>query len=75
MSSQRKMEFPDGALLGLTGVLALMVVWLIVQISSGQSIMTSIPLVIMAVILILNLALVPIASMVIVIRRRHANAC
>jgi hypothetical protein len=71
---RKKVEFPDGALLGLTGVLALMVVWLMVQVLSGQLILTSAPLTILAVIVVLNLILVPVASMVIVIRRRHAQA-
>ncbi|MFC1595520.1 hypothetical protein ACFL3X_01245 [Gemmatimonadota bacterium] len=72
-ATRSRTEFPDGVLLALTGVLILMAVWLVIQISSGQSIMSSTPLVIMAAILMLNLALVPISGIVIVMRRRHAS--
>ena len=66
-------EFPNGVLVTLTGILTLMAVWLMIQTTSGQSIMTSPTLTIMAMVLILNLALVPVASLIIVIRRRHVK--
>ena len=71
---RRRIEFPDGALLSLSGVLALTTLWLVIQVISGQTISSSASLTITAVILILNLLLVPVASVVIVIRRRHVKA-
>lgn len=72
--NRREVEFPNRVLVILTGVLALAALWLVIQAASGRSIITSAVLSIMAMVLILNLALVPVASLVIVIRRRHVNA-
>ncbi len=65
--------FPDRTLVFLAGVFALMTVWLIIQVFvSGVTANTSKPFIAIALILTLNLAMVPVASIFIVRRRRHA---
>lgn len=72
LACRTRIGFPNGVLVALAGVLLLMATWLAIQTAAGQPIMTSTSLTIMAAVLALNLSSVPAASLIIVIRRRHA---
>ena len=66
--------FPDYSLAVLAGVLAAMALSLGGRIvAPGVRVTTSAPLIMVAVILGLNLAMVPLAAIIIVRRRRHAQ--
>ena len=65
--------FPDSAVGVLGATLALAATWLAIQAAAAAtSFIANPPLLLMAAWLALNLALVPIASVVILIRRQHA---
>lgn len=65
--------FPDRIVVLLTGVLLLMGAWLTVQVvGPGVSPLTAVPAIVVVGLLAANLVLVPVASLVIVLRRRYA---
>ncbi len=64
--------FPDWALVVLAGILALMAAWLANQIFAGDVSMAMSPsFIVIALLLAFNLVCMPIAAVVIVIRRRY----
>jgi len=65
-------DFPDVAVGLLGAVLAVVEIWLVVQVVVADTSFIGNPsLLVMAAVLMLNLALVPIASIVIVVRRQN----
>jgi len=72
LACRTSIGFPNGVLVALAGVLLLMAAWLAIHTAAGQPIMASTTLTITAAVLALNLSSVPVASLIIVIRRHHA---
>jgi hypothetical protein len=67
--------FSDRRLVTLAGILVFMAVWLGIQtLGAGEPVTESIPLLIVAVVLTLNLALIPVAAIIIIIRERRRYA-
>jgi hypothetical protein len=67
--------FTDRRLVTLAGILVLMAAWLGIQtLGAGEPVTENIPLFIIAVVLTLNLALVPVAAIIIIIRERRRYA-
>jgi hypothetical protein len=67
--------FSDRRLVTLAGILVFMAAWLGIQtLGASEPITESIPLLIVAVVLTLNLALVPVAAIIIIIRERRRYA-
>lgn len=65
--------FPAGALVALAGVLAFLAVWFVLQsLGASDPVTMRSPLILVVLLLTMNLAWVPIATVMIVIRRRHA---
>jgi hypothetical protein len=70
---QAESVFWDGAAVVLAGILMVLAVWLVaVTFETGGPLPDSLPVVCVAFVLIANLVWVPIAGILIVMRRRHA---
>ena len=72
-AEQKPVTFPDAILVTLAAILALMALWLADQtLGAAVPVRMPPPLIAIALLLTLNITSVPIAAIVIVMRRRHA---
>ncbi len=70
--SQSAVVFPERIVVALVGMLILMAAWLVSQVDwTGMRLSMTMPCLVVACAVFLNLLFIPIASIIIVIRRRY----
>ncbi|HEY4761664.1 MAG TPA: hypothetical protein VIH42_13880 [Thermoguttaceae bacterium] len=71
-SRQSAAVFPEQIVVALVGMLILLAAWLVSQVDwTGMRLSTTLPCLVVACVVLLNLLFIPIASIVILIRRRY----